>query len=954
MRKRIQKHFLLPLMLIHALCIYAQSEDPYLISNNQKNFINGLISKQKSSAINLKVDKENSLALNVTVVKDSKQGISLIGRVNNDPLSTFSLTEVNGTLEGSIVLHNSKKAFTLYSETNGKVYAKKVDIHSVLCIDFEKYDANAPFTPSKSAKMSSIPELESLPGATGIIYLDFDGEVVSGTSWLSGATINAASPNYTEEQIIRIWKIMAEDFRPFNLNITTRRDLFEAAPTNRRMMCIFTPTTDAAPGSGGVAYINSFSSSRDNPCWVYNLSIRAAGETGSHEVGHTLGLFHDGKGSTEYYNGHGQWSPIMGWSASRPIGHWSAGEYDGASNPSQDDIAIIANSRNGVGFQNDDHGNDTDNATSIRVSPAGNVSASQNFGLISTRNDKDVFSFAVETGNVTFSFNPDPDYPNLNIQARILNELGQQVAISNPAGLAASISEDLTKGIYYIEIDGVGEGTVNNGYSDYSSLGNYTISGNYIPGDDNNPPLSEFDAIQNCDVIEFQNASTNRINSYLWDFGDGTTSNQENPTHTYTREGTFTVSLTTTNDAGSNTEEKVGFITVRTPVLPSASGQNICSGTSTRITASGNSNFSWYTSPTEGSPIATGATFTTPNLTSNITYYVEGVIGGCKTATRTAVNIIVSESPNQPIATNRQLCNGESATLSVTGNIEYQWFETPTGGSSIATGNSYTTPSLTASKTYYVEGILGDCKTPTRTEIMVTVSDIVSQPEATNQNICSGESATIIVAGNSNFNWYDSPTGGSVLTSGNTFETPTLTDSKTYYIEGVIGNCKTDTRTEVTINVSETPKIPVIRLNQNRSLSISAEFSDYKWYYNNELIEGATQAVYTPTSVGDYFVEVFNESECSATTEKFTVDSSTLNLISQNKAYRYYPNPVTSDDVLNIEGYTIEDYDVRIVNLQGKILFTSTPISQIDVSDLANGLYILLINNKPVGKFIKQ
>ncbi len=951
MKKKLLDYLLFVIFVVNCSA-YGQSESSYLLSNNQQNFINNLIHSNKNKSSTFKTTANQDFYFQLNTKKQKGNNLTLLGTVNGEKLSTFSISRTNTILNGTIIVHSTKKAYILYSETNGKVFIKETDINKVICVDFERAHTEEGTTLNKSSKMPPPPILESLPGAPGIIYLDFDGELVSGTWWLGGATIDAQSPNFSNQKIIEVWKIMAEDFRPFNLNVTTRRDLFDAAPVNRRMMCIFTPTNDAQPGSGGVAYLNSFSSSVDNPCWIYNLSTRAAGETGSHEVGHTLGLSHDGQGSTEYYAGHGQWSPIMGWSANRPIGQWSAGEYDNATS-NQDDIAIIANSRNGVGFQNDDHGNIIGNATSIKVSPAGVVSADQNFGLISTRDDKDVFTFAVETGNVSLNFNPDPDYPNLNIQARILNELGQEIAISNPNGLSASINQILTEGIYYIEIDGVGEGTVNNGYSDFSSLGNYTISGSYIPGDDKNPPLSEFEAVRNCFTINFVNNSTNKINSYLWDFGDGTTSTNENPSHTYAAQGNYTVSLTTTNDAGNNTKEKIDFIRIQNPDQPIVSDLNICSGESATLTASGNSEYLWYTSAAESTNIASGATFITPVLTSNKTYYVEGVIDGCVTNTRTVVNITVSPSPQKPVATNQSICSGESVILAVSGNSEYKWYETSSGGTSIASGATYETPVLNTSKTYYVEGFLGNC-TSARTEVKAIILASPEQPISSTQNICKGESTTLIATGNSNYKWYDTPVGGSSITSGSSYETPVLDSSVTYYIEGIIGDCITQTRTEVKIIVSENPDQPIIEINQNQKLTVASDFFTYQWYHNGEIISGADQSEYTPTKVGEYTIEVTNEGGCNSISKVFNVDQSFLNLSRDTKTFTYYPNPVNDNDILHIEGFTPEDYDVRIVNLQGKIVIQSTPVSKIDISELSDGLYILLINNKPIGKVIRQ
>ncbi|MEP6795458.1 MAG: PKD domain-containing protein [Saprospiraceae bacterium] len=72
---------------------------------------------------------------------------------------------------------------------------------------------------------------------------------------------------------------------------------------------------------------------------------------------------------------------------------------------------------------------------------------------------------------------------------------------------------------------------------------------NYITvGDD---PVSDFDFTQNGLVVTFQNLSVGAT-SYLWNFGDGNTSTQTNPTHTYDQDGTYNVKLTASNDCGSD------------------------------------------------------------------------------------------------------------------------------------------------------------------------------------------------------------------------------------------------------------------------------------------------------------------------------------------------------------------------------------------------------------------
>jgi len=64
-------------------------------------------------------------------------------------------------------------------------------------------------------------------------------------------------------------------------------------------------------------------------------------------------------------------------------------------------------------------------------------------------------------------------------------------------------------------------------------------------------------------IVSFSDQSMGTVSSWNWNFGDGTTSNEQNPSHTYTDPGTYTVSLTVTGPGGSDTETKADYITVR-------------------------------------------------------------------------------------------------------------------------------------------------------------------------------------------------------------------------------------------------------------------------------------------------------------------------------------------------------------------------------------------------------
>ena len=99
-------------------------------------------------------------------------------------------------------------------------------------------------------------------------------------------------------------------------------------------------------------------------------------------------------------------------------------------------------------------------------------------------------------------------------------------------------------------------------------------------------------------TVQFVDASTNSPSSWVWSFGDGGTSTLQNPTHTYTTPGTYSVTLTATNSAGSNTVSQTGYITVNAAVPFASFASNVTSGInplSVQFTdTSNNTPTAWY------------------------------------------------------------------------------------------------------------------------------------------------------------------------------------------------------------------------------------------------------------------------------------------------------------------------------------------------------------------------
>ncbi|MCB2407310.1 carbohydrate-binding protein [Hymenobacter lucidus] len=438
--------------------------------------------RQAVPTVALRVSATQAFVGKVNYRQDlSSSGEYVIGEIQNVPGSSFMLRIEGARVDGHIVLRNTRQAYRYSADAAGNVRVQPVDINKVICIDYNQpvgYQNPAPVQGNTASKTNVI-ALQSYPGARGCVMLDFDGQYVAGTPWNNGNPINAAPAGISDAQIQEFWELVSEDFRPFSLNVTTDEAVFNSYPKNMRMRCIVTPTNTAAPGAGGVAYVPSFNWNDDTPCWVFMTAAKAGGEAAAHEVGHTLGLSHDGRlnPKEEYYDARssaGNWAPIMGAGYYKPVTHWSRGEYASASQ-TQDDLAIMAGSTFNVGYRNDDHANGTAGATAL----ARNGNSVSGSGIIERTADQDYFVFSTSGGAVSLGLNTVSRHGDLDIVGRLFNSGGGLVGTYDTQGsLGTTLSANLAAGTYYLQIDGTSYGNpVTDGYSDYGSLGTFYISG---------------------------------------------------------------------------------------------------------------------------------------------------------------------------------------------------------------------------------------------------------------------------------------------------------------------------------------------------------------------------------------------------------------------------------------------------------------------------------------------
>ncbi|MCC8408224.1 gliding motility-associated C-terminal domain-containing protein [Mucilaginibacter sp. UR6-1] len=257
------------------------------------------------------------------------------------------------------------------------------------------------------------------------------------------------------------------------------------------------------------------------------------------------------------------------------------------------------------------------------------------------------------------------------------------------------------------------------------------------------------------------------------------------------------------------------------PVL--ASIPEICAGSTAQlnITSPATGVFNWYTTPTGGTPVYTGANFTTPQLTANTIYYIENLRNGCAGSVRYPVQVLVGDPPAKPVVVpaSASINSGETITLTanVANNTVVKWYTSASGGTPVFTGTSFTTPELTSNTTYYAESSTGGCTNPDRTAVTITVvpavvPDVAVTPPT--QSVNPGSSATLTATSTTAgviFNWYTTPTGGTSIYTGATFNTPAVFNNTTYYAEAVVEvtGVRSAVRAAGLVNVNATDETPV-------------------------------------------------------------------------------------------------------------------------------------------------
>ena len=441
-----------------------------------------IASHRKGDVVALPLPDGGSLDGKLNYVRTIENGATIAGGRLAGRDDIFQIAREPWGYRGFILRRDEGIAYVYSSGEDGSLTVARRPIGEVICEPDPNWEpvtfAETPqpqeipiYNDGRSVGVLAepVPVLHSLPRAKATIYLDFDGEVIEGHSWEGGARIVAPAFRFSASRVEEIWKEVAENFAPFEVNVTTDLQAYLRAPQGMRIHCITTSNNFA--GAGGVAFNNTFRESGSPVCWNFDPNSGAALVI-SHEIGHTFGLHHDGINEQGYYGGHGNWGPIMGAPYGKQVTHWSKGEYVDA-NQQQDDIAYLGSS---VPERADLSPDIIAEATPLTLGANGSVEAS---GIIVNRFDIDRYVFVTDGGPLNLHFENAERSPNLDIEAKLYNSAGTLIATSSPTDrLTADLNPNLAAGTYTVTVDGVGNGSwASNGYNDYGSIGEYHITG---------------------------------------------------------------------------------------------------------------------------------------------------------------------------------------------------------------------------------------------------------------------------------------------------------------------------------------------------------------------------------------------------------------------------------------------------------------------------------------------
>ncbi|MDP2335268.1 MAG: SdrD B-like domain-containing protein [Bacteroidota bacterium] len=281
----------------------------------------------------------------------------------------------------------------------------------------------------------------------------------------------------------------------------------------------------------------------------------------------------------------------------------------------------------------------------------------------------------------------------------------------------------------------------------------------------------------------------------------------------------------------------------------------------------------WYAALTGGTSLGTGIAFTTPSISSTTSYWVEATSNSC-TSSRTEVVATVNALPTIAAITGTlTVCVGSTTQLAdattggtwTSGNLGVATVNASTG---LVTGVS----AGTALITYTIGGVAVLCSNSVTQTVTVNTSPTITG--TTPASRCGTGTVTLGATASAGIiNWYDALTGGNLVGTGNSYTTPSISTTTTYYVDATSGGCTTGTRTAVVATVNS---IPVVSAPVSVSVGSTANLSPNTggtWTSSNQSVATVSASgLVTGVSAGTVtYIFTNTITGCSAITSSMTV-----------------------------------------------------------------------------------
>ncbi len=240
------------------------------------------------------------------------------------------------------------------------------------------------------------------------------------------------------------------------------------------------------------------------------------------------------------------------------------------------------------------------------------------------------------------------------------------------------------------------------------------------------------------------------------------------------------------------------------PASPSTTGASRCDAGTLNLSASActGGTIKWYNAATGGTSIGTGATFTTPSISTTTNYYASCTIGSCESSTRTltAASIVPIAAPT---GSSVSRCGAGFVTLIASGcsGGTIRWYGSLTGTAILSSTAGYVL-SVSTTTSFYASCTIGSCVSP-RTTFTATINTLPAAPVITNASRCGAGVLNLSATCPTGEvpNWYrfivmDSPI---LVATGNTYS-PTLSASVSYSVICTNALCSISGTATATVN----------------------------------------------------------------------------------------------------------------------------------------------------------